>query len=188
MIFKPAEFSWKIRGVSRHVISWNILLCMDSVSGRQCTARWLLYLNVAVTTTLSPAAGPAHRCLKVVPLESARVLISRNAGGASVCDGMAVYVSWLKFWHQLTCSCYPVSRTLIIKRENHYFSLRNLLGPPDYCFFWPSGSFLVLQGYLVFPLPTVIQRIVRIFGWFRLWFSAAFRYQGNRKSINTWNK
>jgi len=70
---------------------------MNSVSGRQCTASWLLYLHVAVTTALSPAAGPAHGCLKVVPSESARVLIARNARGASVCHGMAVYVSWLKF-------------------------------------------------------------------------------------------
>lgn len=160
---------------------------MDSVSGRQCTASWLLYLNVAVTTALSPAAGPAHRCLKAVPLETAKVLISRNAGGASVCDGMAVYVSWLKFWHQLTCSCYPFPHTLIIRMEKYYFCINNVLGPPDYCFFWLSVSFLVLQRYLVFPLSTVIQRTVSIFGWFRLWFSSAFRYQGNRKLINTWN-
>lgn len=70
---------------------------MESVSGRQCTASWLPYLDGAVTSALPPAAGLAHCCLKVVPVQSARVLISRSAGGASVWDGMAVYVSWLKF-------------------------------------------------------------------------------------------
>lgn len=68
-------------------------------------------LNGAVTTTLPPAAGIDYCCLEVGILVGVSVLISSSAGGASVCGGVAVYVSWLKLltsanMQLLTCSTY----------------------------------------------------------------------------------